>query len=264
MLRAARTICGKISKLEGIVGITAGGGLGRGHCDGFSDLDLTVYANHARVKELDRYIAVGGLRYKGIELDTPVESYEKALSSKSPSRYWSQVTRWDRENSQILYDTDDRIKSLLEAKLIFPDWEQKKLMKKHAQGVTDRLIYEFELWQKRGTPLNLAHMLIRASEHLILWVYAMNKRFQPYTPKWLFYHLENGFVPEAKYLSTIKKPYVCSVRTIKEACSIRDDLIRLADRLGVPFEYRSVGEVFDEEEANWKKASDKTKRFLSW
>jgi len=63
----------------------ATGGIGRGYSDDYSDLDLIVYADHKKVKENRKYIAVVFLRYKNIKLDTPVESYEKALNQKSPS-----------------------------------------------------------------------------------------------------------------------------------------------------------------------------------
>lgn len=39
-LSAAKIISKKISKIEGVVGILATGGIGRGYCDDYSDLDL--------------------------------------------------------------------------------------------------------------------------------------------------------------------------------------------------------------------------------
>lgn len=86
-LSAAKIISEKISKIEGIVGILATGGIGRGYCDEYSDLDLIVYVDDKMVKEIEKYIAVGSLRYKDIELDTPVESYQRALKYESPSEY---------------------------------------------------------------------------------------------------------------------------------------------------------------------------------
>jgi predicted nucleotidyltransferase len=81
-LSAAEIISEKISKIEGVVGILATGGIGRGYCDDYSDLDLIVYVDDRKVK-IKEYIAVGCLRYKEIGLDTPIESYQKALSHKS-------------------------------------------------------------------------------------------------------------------------------------------------------------------------------------
>lgn len=263
-LSAAKIIAGKISRIEGVVGILGTGGIGRGYCDDYSDLDLIVYVDHSRVKEIDKYIAVGGVRYKEIELDTPVESYQKALNQKSPSKYWSQVMRWDRQNSQLLFDTDDRIANLLKEKLVFPDWEQKKLVATYREDVDEYLNYNFKLWEMRGRVINLADCLIRAAEHIILWIYAKNKKFQPYAPKWLFYHLENNSVPEAKYFSVLKKAYLAPVATVTQARKVRNELIRLCKKVGIEFEYEDLEAVYEEEKNNWEKAAEKTKFYLSW
>jgi len=263
-LCAAEIISKKISKIKGVVGVLATGGIGRGYCDDYSDLDLIVYVDDKKVKQIEKYIAVGYLRYKEIELDTPVESYQKALNHKSPSRYWSQVTRWDRENSQILFDTENRIKDLLKEKLVFPDWEQKKLLRKYRQEVEEHLVYNFEMWEKRGDLINLSDSLIRATEHLVLWIYAKNKKIQPYVPKWLFYHLENNFVPEAKYFNIIKKPYLNSIKTIDQARKIRNELLKLCEKIGIKFEYKDFEDLFSQNRKNWEKASEKTKYYLSW
>lgn len=263
-LSAARIISKKISKIEGVVGILATGGIGRGYCDDYSDLDLIVYVNDKKVKEIEKYIAVGYIVYKGIGFDTPVESYQKTLNHKSPSKYWSQVMRWDRENSQILFDTDDRIRNLLKEKLVFPDWERKKLLEKHRCEVNEQLIYNFELWEKRGGPINLADSLIRATKHLILWIYAKNKKFQPYIPKFLFYHLENNFVPESKYLNTIKKVYLNPIKSVNQARKIRSELLKLSEKIGIKFDHKSIEDVFEQCRNNWENAPEKTKYYLSW
>jgi len=78
-LAAAKIISKKISKIEGVVGILATGGMGRGYCDDYSDLDLIVYVDDKKDKEIKKYIAVGSLIYKNIALDTPIESYQRAL-----------------------------------------------------------------------------------------------------------------------------------------------------------------------------------------
>jgi len=263
-LRAAKIIAKKIAKINGVIGILAIGGIGRGHCDVYSDLDLIVYADEKNVKELEKYIAVGHLNYKGIEFDTPVESYQKALKNESPSRYWSQVKRWDRQNSIILFDTHNQTKNLLKAKLVFPDWEQKKLLRIYRNKIEEFLKWNFELWEKRGYLINLANSLIRATENIIRWIYAKNKVFQPYHPKWLFYFLENNLVPESKYLSIIKQPYLESIKTFKQARRIRNELLKLCRRLKIELENRDINELFEEHKKNWQKASEKTKYYLSW
>ncbi len=263
-LSAAKIISDKISKINGVIGILGTGGLGRGFCDDYSDLDLVVYVNDENVKEIKKYIAIGYLRYKEIELDVPIESYQKSLNQKSPSKHWSQVNRWDKYNFQILFDTNDKIKNLLKEKLVFPDWEQKNLLVEYQEAVNECSIYTFELWEKRGSVINLKHSLIQAIEYLILWIYAKNKKFQPYTSKWLFYYLENDLVPESKYFSEIKKLYLSPVKTIKHARSVRDGVVKLSKKLGLKFNYNSTKDFFECNRRNWKKAPNKTKFYLSW
>lgn len=263
-LGAAKIIARKIAKIEGVVGILATGGIGRRYCDIYSDLDLIVYVDEKKFKELNKYIAVGYLNYQGIEFDTPVESFQKALRNKSPSRYWSQVMRWDRQNSIILYDTNNRVKNMLKVKLVFPEWEQKKLLKRYRNRIEESLKWNFELWEKRGNLINLAESLIRATENIILWIYAKNKMFQPYIPKWLFYYLENNQVTGSKYFNIIKRPYLESIKTIKQARRIRNELLKLCQRLGIELENRDINEIFKEHKRNWQKASEKTKYYLSW
>ena len=263
-LAAAKIISKKISKIEGMVGILATGGIGRGYCDDYSDLDLIVYVDDKKVKEIKKYIAVGSLIYKNIALDTPVESYQRALKHKSPSKYWSQVMRWDRENSQILFDTEHKIENLLKEKLVFPDWEQKKLLEKYREGAEDHLKYNFEMWEKRGSLINLADSLIKATEYIILWIYAKNKKFQPYLPKWLFYYLENNFVREAKYSDIFEKVYLNPIKTTVQAKRIRTELIELSKNIGIKFNYENLKDIFKQDGKNWEKASEKTKHYLSW
>lgn len=147
-LTAAKTISKKISKIEGVIGILATGGLGRCYCDDYSDLDLIVHVDKYKLKKIERVLAIGNLNYKGIELDIPVISYQKVLKLKSPSKYWSQVMRWDRENSIIMFDTDNKMKKMLKEKLIFPDSEQKELLERYRSEIKIMLKYDFEMWEK--------------------------------------------------------------------------------------------------------------------
>jgi len=263
-LSAARIIARKISTIDHVMGILATGGIGRGYCDDYSDLDLAVYVDDEKVKEVKKYIALGYLRNKEISLDTPVESYQKALSAKSPGAFWTQVMRWDRENSVILHDTKGRIKNLLREKLIFPEWERMRLLKKHRQAAEEHLLGYFETWEKRGNNINLADALLRGTEHVILWIYAKNRKFCPYSPKWLFYYLENDLLPESKYLRTLRKPYIESMRRKIQARRVREELLEVCKKIGMEFSYGSLEEIFEKERRNWEKTSEKTRYYLGW
>jgi hypothetical protein len=262
--RAANIIAENISTIRGVVGIVATGGIGRGHSDKFSDLDLIIYADQKKVHEISKYIAIGQLHYKGMDFDTPVASYQKAMRHRTPSNYWSQAMRWTMENSKILYDTDNRIGDLLVEKVVFPESEQKILMRDNRHWADEILNYMYPTWEARGQVYNLAHILRQAADNIILWIYAKNRVFQPYLRKWLFYYLENDLVPEAKYFSVIKRLYTASIANLGQAGKTRLAMINLCEKIGMEINEISWDEVITKNSDNWEKASEKTRQYLSW
>ncbi|KPL02264.1 MAG: hypothetical protein AMJ90_06345 [candidate division Zixibacteria bacterium SM23_73_2] len=263
-LKAGKTITKKISKLDGVVGVLGTGSIGRRFGDEYSDLDLLVYAQNNCIKSLDKLISIGWISYKEMEFDIVVLSYQKALRAKSPSRFWTQLRRWDHQNSQILFDVDDRTRNLLQKKLVYPDWEQKKLLRKYHNEVHEYLVFFPELWAKRGQLYNVVDSLIRAVQSIVLWIYAKNKAFEPYVPKWLFYHLENQSLPEAEYLSTLTEVFTKPIRTLTEAMQIRRKLLHLCDRIGIKYEIYSFSEAHQRTKKNWEGLSEESKKMLSW
>ncbi len=262
--RAAGIIAGKIAKIDGVIGIIATGGIGRGHSDKFSDLDLIVYADEKKAKEIDKYIAIGQLHHKGLDYDTPVESYQKAMRRKSPSDYWSQALRWTLESSHILYDTKNRIAGMLAEKVIFPDSERRRLMNDHHHWADEILNYMYPTWEARGQVYHLAHILRQAADNIVLWIYAKNNKFQPYLRKWHFYYLENNMIPESRHFKIIKKAYTSPITTRKQADQMRRELINLCGKIGMNIVEVKWEDVLKKNSINWENASDKTKFYLDW
>lgn len=263
-IRAATIIADKIAHIDGVIGVVACGGIGRGHSDRFSDLDLLIYADESKAREIGKYIAVGYLYYRGIHYDTPVVSYQRALNRPVPSAFWSQVARWTLENSRIMHDKDGRIAALLSKKLVFPESERRKLMKHHRAEALEILNYIVPLWEGRGQAYHLASILRRATEHIILWIYAKNRKFQPDLTKWLFYHLENNLVPEARYFHIIRDIAVRRIGDRRQAQRTQAELFDLANAIGMAMERVSWEEMTRQQRANWENASEKTRYYLSW
>ncbi len=263
-LKAGTIISKKIAELDGVVGILGTGSIGRKFGDKYSDLDLYVYAHGEAVRHLDKLVSIGWISFKGMEYDILVDSYEKVHKAKSPSGYWSQLRRWDLQNSQILYDSDNRIKNLLSEKLIYPDWEQKKLLKKYQMDVQEQLVFFPEMWAGRGKLYNVIDALTRAVHSIVLWIYAKNKAFEPYIPKWLFFHLENRNVPEAKYLETLVKIYTTPIKSNSSAMRIRKHLLKVCDQIGLKFEMYSFAEAHQRTNGNWTKVPEESKEILKW
>nr|MBN2278732.1 nucleotidyltransferase domain-containing protein [candidate division Zixibacteria bacterium] len=263
-LKAGRTITDKISRLNGVVGILGTGSIGRRFGDRHSDLDLIVYANREHVKNIDRLVSIGWIEYKGISYDIVVRTYEKALKAKSPSAYWTQVMRWDRQNSQILYDSDNRIRDLLKSKLVYPDREQKKLMARYHREIHEYLVFFPDMWATRGSLYNVVDALGRAVQSIILWIYAKNKVFEPFISKWLFYHLEEKTIPEHIYLKTLTRVFSGRVRNLEDALRCRDELLNLCNRIGLNWEVYNLNEVSERCQKNWVKISPESHRLLTW
>lgn len=262
--RAARTVAGKIAAIEGVIGIVATGGIGRGHSDEYSDLDLIVYARDDAWKDIGRYIAVGQLNYKGIDFDIPVESFARAMRHRVPSAYWSQELRWTLQQAVILHDTGGRVAALLSDKVVFPESERRRLLHDNRHWADEILNYMYPTWQRRGRAYNLAHLLRTAAEHIILWIYAQNGLFRPYMRKWPFFYLENKLVPEAVYFPAIKGAVTAPITTPAQANRVRKDLFDLCAKIDIGIEPIDWKDVVGKNTDNWHKASDKTKRYLSW
>jgi hypothetical protein len=263
-LKAGRIIAGKIATMDGVVGVLGTGSIGRRFGDRYSDLDMTVYAHTEAVRRLDKIIAVYWTRYKGMDFDIPVVSYERALREKVPSAYWSQLNRWHVQNSQILYDTDNRLKKLLDAKLVYPDREQKRLLDRYQSEVHEHLVFFPVSWAERGELYNVVDALVRAVQSMVLWIYARNKVFEPFINKWLFYHLEMGTVPEAVHLPMLTEVYTSPLTSIKTAMHLRDRLLNVCDEIGLTFEVYSYEEAHRRGNDRWKTMSKETRRVLSW
>ena len=262
--RAAGIIAGKVAAIDGVVGIVATGGIGRGHSDEFSDLDLIVYAEDAVWREISRYIAVGQLNYKGIDFDIPVESYRKAMRRPVPSTYWSQELRWTLQTAIILHDTGGHIADMIAAKVIFPEAERKRLLNDNHHWANEILNYMYPTWKNRGHSYHLAHLLRTAAQYIVLWIYARNGLFRPYMRKWPFYYLENRLVPEATHFSTIKRAYTAPISTRAEADRMREDLFALCAGIDIGIEPVDWKDVVRKNEDNWNNASDKTRQYLMW
>jgi predicted nucleotidyltransferase len=263
-LKAGRIISARIAKLDGVVGILGTGSIGRKFGDQYSDLDLIVYAHAKAVRKLDRLLCCRCTGWKGMEFDIPVVSYERALREKVPSSYWSQVIRWDRQNSEILYDTQQRIEKLLGEKLVYPDSEQQKLLNRYRHRTHECLVFYPELWAERGQLHNVVDSLFRAVQNIVLWIYAKNRVFEPYVAKWLFYHLEVKAVPEHVHLKTLTEVYTTPTRDLKTATQIRQRLLDVCNIIGLKWDVYGYAEAHERSSKNWEKLPQATKDILGW
>ena len=263
-LRIGKILSDRIAKLDGVIGILGTGSIGRKYGDPHSDLDFIVYAKKEYVKSIEKLISYGWIAYKGVSYDLVVAEYEKACRARVPSSHWTQLRRWDFQYSQILHDTRGRVKKLLKEKLVYPDSEQEKLLKHYYWEIMEHLVFYPELWRDRGNLYNISDTLIRASQNIILWYYAKHKLFEPYIPKWSYFHFETRNVPRPELLKKIIVPVTNPVKSLKEAFKIRESLIDICQSIGIKFEMLSSAEADIKMEKNWEQLPDKVKELLSW
>lgn len=263
-LKAGRTITRKISKLNGVVGILGTGSIGRRFGDRFSDLDLTVYAEDAALRDLRRLVSIGWISYKNMPYDILVESYDKASRAGVPSKYWTQVQRWHHQNSQILFDPEKRVEQLLRQKLVYPERERTGLLKRYQLEVQEHLVFFPEMWAERGELYNVIETLTQAVRYMLLWICARNAVFEPFMEKWPFYHLETKAVPEHVHLSTLTRIYTDRNRTLTAVMKCRQELLSLCEQIGLRWEVNSTVEALERCRRSWSRISDETKRLLAW
>ena len=53
-IKAGRIVAGKIASIDGVVGVIATGGIGRGFSDYLSDLDFFVFADKSKAKAISK------------------------------------------------------------------------------------------------------------------------------------------------------------------------------------------------------------------
>jgi len=263
-LKAGKTITEKIARLDGVVGVLGTGSIGRKFGDYYSDLDSIVYAEKASLKELRRMIEHPLIGYKNMLYDIPVVDYEKALKAPVPSKLWSQVVRWDRSNGEILYDSEGRLRTLLEQKLVYPDSEQQKLMARYRRKAHENVVFYPPMWAERGQLYNVVDSLFRAVEDIVLWIYAKNKLFEPYLIKWLFFHLETGAAPESRQLPVLTEVYTRGIRTVSEAMKVRQRLLQMCEGIGLYWDIHSEEEALERGAIRWAKLPPECRRLLAW
>lgn len=172
--------------------------------------------------------------------------------------------RWDRQLSQILHDPEGKIRQLFDEKLVYPESERKRRLESHKAEAHEHLIYYPEMWLERGELWHLIDFLWRGVQDVVLWIYARNRLFEPYTSKWLFWHLEHRAAPEWPYLEVFKGVCMTSYETEDDVLAMRDKLVRVCSKIGLRWRFYSNKEAHDFCSANWARLPGGSKDLLSW
>jgi predicted nucleotidyltransferase len=184
-LKIAKEYVKEISSHQGVIGVAVGGGIGRGHSDVHSDIDLYIYLDSKTYKKWKKKAPIKEKchRWKGYKLETYFIDYDKEIKSHD----WIIEDRWERQHHFPLFDTKSRIKNLLSKKVSWRKGEKEELLDERLH----RASWYIELPEdfiSRGDVAQ-SHYLINV---IINWifdiVFLQNSYFIPW-PKWKLHYV---------------------------------------------------------------------------
>jgi len=125
--KIAKEYAKEIVSNKGVIGVAVGGGIGRGHSDIHSDIDLYIYLDSKTYKNWQKKAPAeeGCHRWKGYKLETYFLNYDEEKKSHD----WIVEDRWERQHHFPLFDTKSRIKKLLGRKCSWRKGEREELLK---------------------------------------------------------------------------------------------------------------------------------------
>lgn len=261
-LSIGRRIADRIARLEGVVGVLGTGSIGRRFADWYSDLDLIVYAHKESLIPLRHLLSHSFISFRGIQRDIEVQDFERAVRKAVPSSYWTQLERWNHTYARILRDPEQKLQALLDSKLVFPEQERRQLLSFHGNMAQEHVVYYPAMWLERGEFYNAAHTLHRAVESILLWVYADRRLFQPYMPKWPFFHFETGELQMPDVYAKLTAIYRRPPRTATQLHAVRRGLLAACEQIGLCWDCYSEAEAIARSEARWRELSAETKGTL--
>jgi predicted nucleotidyltransferase len=204
--KIAKEYSKEISSNKGVIGVAVGGGIGRGHSDTFSDIDLYIYLDGKTYKKWKKKAPVKEKchRWKGYKLETYFIDYDAEVKSHD----WIIEDRWERQHHFPLSDTNSKIKNLLNKKVSWRKGEREELLDERL----NRASWYIELpedFVSRGD-IAQAHYLINVVIDWILdIVFLKNNYFIPWA-KWKLH-----------YTTLMKKKPLNFNKKIKSAMEIK-------------------------------------------
>lgn len=177
---------------QGLIDILLSGGLSRGYADHLSEIDLTILLKREHFERYQREktpVPTGIAVIDGQLYDTKLENYDDALC-----REYAMAALWDLSYAQILYDPEEKLAALLQAKLSQPV----------DLSLAERFLFEAwwhyrlagNIWLHRNDAAQGHFVLNNAVRPLLSALFVSNGEYVPHD-KWLV-HLSRtlGWKPE--------------------------------------------------------------------
>jgi len=227
MIESAKEFANEISKEEGVVGITLGGGVSRGYGDDLSEIDLNVYLDDDIYQKW--IVGMGPILYGNglwneLWVDIKFFSYEKELSED-----WNLIKKWDASYNIILFDPEEKIEKLLSIKDMFTSEDKIDYSLKffeHCEYFGDSATLQ---WINRGDPLAANQLINYGVSSLIGMIFLANEEYPPhqkwalnysYSLQWLPKNwkdrISKVLLPKDLTLNEVKKRHRVFVRLYKD------------------------------------------------
>ena len=224
-------------KRKGIIGIVFLGGIARGYFDKFTDIDIIIFKRKnakLRMKLEDE------IEYKNFTIDYEITNYEDSIKSE-----WSTEKRWAFSTVKIFYDSQGKIKALIDKKVIPLKSTEKKMML--IEGMTQSEWYcniMTNSWILRGDILGAHYSIYFALDELLKAIFALNNELLP-NKKWRIYQVQRLKWLPKKFNEKLKEIMLMKNNSVKEIQRRRNALNYIWKQM-LPIAEKEIGMKFNE------------------
>jgi len=244
-----------------VAGIILYGGYGRGEQLPFSDVDIGIICkNEAHKTELQQKFA-DNWEINGNYVEPVYYNFEYLNSQPLPERFmrdfgyfWNEDTRFNWQQSKILYDPNDQIQQLIKDKANLPEREKQANLKVLIWVIGRSLNYHLPRFIEAEKYAETQMLMNRLIGHIVHYVYNNNGLLMPYESA-VFYWFNKQGLPGKKLIENLLN----NADANKESCLKRiEKFWQVSQELNISIEPKSVKEYLKYFfEANGTKRWDK-------
>ncbi|MCP3683235.1 MAG: hypothetical protein GY861_11145 [bacterium] len=206
------------NNVDGCLGVTLGGGIGRGWYDGVNrqDIDIYLFVDSTSYR---KYINLPGSHPEwSWVIDFHIDGFFPSIQfldyhqlAKAPlepkiwiadDHRWTQSNRWEKSFNQSWIDSEGALRHLFEQKIKFPNEEQVYLRKMYTTSINNAYFVDVQTYQLRGLYAEANLKLNYCIGQLVHWIYINNKLFVP-PDKWLYWWLRDNPVLQSQFWNNI-------------------------------------------------------------
>lgn len=219
LLDEARFIAREYSEKQitkNTIGIVFLGAVVRGYFDSEADIDIAIFENEYAEKFESKTI-----KYKKFDLQ-----YFKLDFDNETTATWGMSKRWAYSNIEIYYDTDNKVRSLIDSKTKIAMEERRQLLMQGmalSEWYCNRLVSS---WIRRGSIASAHYMFNEGINHLLSAIYIYNNQLVA-DYKWRLYCLRGLKYTPKSFLSNLEDLLTVKEISEKELERRRETFLRI-------------------------------------